>query len=171
LEASAPPAPPRGESESNAREVKQRARFDFGTWVAAYEEHGTVVAACKVVGISPDTAYRRRRESEEFASMWDEAEGAVTEVLEKTLVQIALDPDHKDQVRALEFALKSRRPDKYRENVRLEHGGTINHNVEVGIDAALVSLEERLGLIAPPESSVETTTPGDPSPRALASGN
>lgn len=151
--------------------MKQRATFSFADWIAAYEQHGTVTAASKAVGISRDTAYRRRRESEEFAAMWDEAERAVTEVLETTLVDIALDGDHKDQVRALEFALKSRRPEKYREHVKLEHGGTVNHEVEVGIDAALADLEERLGLAPAADSSEQTAPPGDPAPRALASGN
>lgn len=100
-------------------------------WLAAYAEHGTVTAACKAIGISRDTAYRHRKEDEEFRAAWEKEEQAVTELLEKTLVEVALDFSHRGQVRALDIALKARRPSVYRESVNVKHGGKVGVAVEV----------------------------------------
>lgn len=171
MDASPAPAAPPDVVDNRARaELDPRdgwKRFDYARWIEVYEEKGTVTAACKAVGISRETAYSRRRVDPDFAALWNEAEVAVTEVLETTLVEVALDPDNRGQVRALEIALKARRPDKYREQVKLEHGGTVTHEIEVKIDAESTELEERLGLIP----TGEAPPAGDPPPRALASGN
>lgn len=170
--APAPPSAPPDASDDHAREpVRPFKQFSYADWITVYEEKGTVTAACKAVGISRDTAYQRRRIDADFKALWDAAEQAVTEVLEKTLVEIAQDFDHKGQVRALEIALKSRRPEKYRESVKLEHGGTITHEIEVAVDRESAELEESLGLRAPEVPGPEASPPGDSPPRALVQGN
>jgi hypothetical protein len=122
------------------------------TWLAAYEECGTVVGACKVAKISRQTAYNYRRDNEGFAAAWDKLETAVTELLEKTAVQRALDGSD----RLMEFMLKARRPGTYRESVKMEHSGKVNVEVEEGVNDAISGylaeierLTERLADLAP----------------------
>lgn len=124
-------------------------------WLEAYERHGTVVAACKVVRINRDTAYRHRREDPEFAAEWDRLENTVTEILEATLTRIALDDTRgHDQIRALEISLRARRPAKYREGLKVEHGGTVGVRPEVDeqvnatIDALLAETDRLTGRLA-----------------------
>lgn len=107
-------------------------------WLAAYEEHGTVVAACKAVGISRQTAYTHRKDDEAFAAAWDKLENAVTELLEKTAVERALEGSD----RLMEFMLKARRPSVYRESVNVKHGGKVGVAVEVeeGVNEAIDGL-------------------------------
>lgn len=99
-----------------------------------YAEKGTVKAACEAVGIHRDTAYEERKRNPAFAEAWEREESAVTDVLEKTLVEIAIDGEGSPQVRALEFALKARRPTKYRERIDVKHGGKVGVEVEEAVD-------------------------------------
>jgi hypothetical protein len=121
---------------------KRRKSWDKSVWLEAYAEHGTVTAACKVVGISRETAYQHRKKNEEFAAAWDREENAVTDKLEKTLVEVALDFTHRGQVRALDIALKARRPSVYRESLNVKHGGKVGVAVEIeeGVDEAIDGL-------------------------------
>lgn len=134
--------------------AKPKTRAKTGTswhkpWLVAYEKHGTVAGACKVVKVSRETAYQHRFRYPAFAAAWDKLENAVTDLLEKTVVEIALDHSRgHDQVRALEFVLKARRPAIYRESLKVTHGGKVTHEVEEKvndeINAALAEIE-RLG--------------------------
>lgn len=124
-------------ADASDAQTKPRRKWSTEKWLAAYAEHGTVTAACKVIGISRETAYATRKVDEEFAADWDKQENAVTDLLEKTLVEVALDFKHSGQVRALTLALKSRRPSKYRESIKMEHGGKITTGVEEGVDEAI----------------------------------
>lgn len=118
----------------DTQRAKPRRKWSLEKWLEVYAEKGTVTAACKVVGISRETAYATRKRDPEFAEAWDKLEHAVTDLLEKTLVEVALDFSHKGQVRALDIALKARRPSKYREGLKVEHGGTIKHDVATSFD-------------------------------------
>lgn len=124
--------------KSDGKRTKPLREWSREDWLTAYSEHGTVTAACKVIGISRDTAYRTRNREPEFAAAWDAAENAVTTILEKTLIEIALDSSRgNEQVRALEFALKSRRPAKYRENFSVKHTGSLTVEAPDDVDAAI----------------------------------
>lgn len=107
----------------------QRARKARRNWrprfLAALESEGTVSAACKLAGIDRSTAYRERQRDEDFAVAWSDVEQQVTDALEGKAVALALAGD----TRLLEFLLKARRPDRYRDNVKVEHTGTIKHDV------------------------------------------
>lgn len=127
-------------------------KWDRAHWLRIYEEKGTVTAACKSVGISRQTAYTERKDNPEFAAAWDRAEAAVTDVLEKTAVERALEGSD----RLMEFMLKARRPGTYRETVSVKHGGKINIEVEEGVDEAVNDalsevdrLTSRLAQVAP----------------------
>jgi hypothetical protein len=123
-------------SDKSRTSKPRKKQWSRQAWLAAYEDKGTVTAACKHVRISRDTAYRTRHAEPEFAREWDRRESAVTDVLEKTLIEIALQGVGAPQVRALEFALKARKPGMYREHVKVEHGGgyRVTHEKEENID-------------------------------------
>jgi hypothetical protein len=125
-------------------------------WLRVYAEKGTVKAACAAVGISRETAYAERKRNPVFAERWEVEESAVTDQLEKTLVEVALEGEGSPQVRALEFALKARRPNVYRESINVKHGGKVNVEVEESVDDAIREyaaevgrLTERLAEVAP----------------------
>jgi hypothetical protein len=142
-------------SRGKTRKTRKR-QWDRGAWLAAYEKHGTVTAASKAVGIHRDTAYTARKNDPEFAAEWDKLEVAVTEILEKTAVERALSGSD----RLMEFMLKARRPSVYRENLKVEHGGKVTHQVEEGVDEAIDGLlaenerlRDRLAALEPAEQA------------------
>jgi hypothetical protein len=152
----------------DASRGKPRKQWDRTRWLEAYAEHGTVTAACKVIGISRDTAYLARKNDPDFAAAWDKQENAVTDLLEKTAVERALGGSD----RLMEFILKARRPGTYRESVKVEHGGKVNVEVEEGVNDAITGylaeierLTERLAELAP---DGEAEVPGRPEGEPLA---
>jgi hypothetical protein len=105
---------------SAATDATGTARKALHDWKPAFlqalEVEGTVFAACHNAGICRSTAYRMRQRDEQFALQWADVESKVTDKLERKAVELALGGDTK----MLEFLLKARRPDTYRENMRLE---------------------------------------------------
>lgn len=162
-------------SDNRAREGKSRSKpWSRERWLEVYSEKGTVTAACKAVGISRDTAYRYRKLEPDFAAAWDREEQAVTDVLEQTLVEVALDMKHPGQVRALEFALKSRRPTKYRESLKID--GKVTHVSEQRLDDEIQEYLQREreaelageGAATGPESAASVAPGSAPGPGAAA---
>lgn len=98
-------------------------------FLAALETEGTVWAACVTAKINRSTAYRERQRNEQFALDWADVESKVTDTLEREAVRRALEGSD----RMLEFLLKARAPDKYRENVKVEHAGTLETREAVQI--------------------------------------
>ena len=86
----------------------------------------TVTEACRVVGIGRTSAYKARQQDEAFAVAWADVEEESTETLESVAVQRAVDGSDTLMI----FLLKSRRPQKYRENVKIEHGGEIRTDLD-----------------------------------------
>lgn len=162
--------------DSRARDLQPptdsgRRQWDRAAWLAAYEEKGTVTAACKVVRISRQTAYQERKLNAPFAEAWDRAEQAVTDVLEKTAVERALDGSD----RLMEFLLKGRRPQTYRESVNVKHGGKVGVEVEEGVDdaitGALAEVERLTERLAELESGREAQVPGGTESADMARGS
>lgn len=99
-------------------------------------------AASAASGLAKRTAYDRRAADPEFAKAWDEAEQTGTDRMEDELLRRAVDGvdepvfylgqvvGHvkKFSDTALIFALKARRPEKYRE--RFEHTGANGGPIE-----------------------------------------
>jgi hypothetical protein len=118
-----------------------RPRKWVATFLAALEETAMVSEACKRAGISRQTAYEARQRDEEFAVAWHEVEERATERLEREAYRRAAEGTLKPVVSAghlvteerqysdglLMFLLKARRPEKYRDNVKVEHAGRIQH--------------------------------------------
>jgi hypothetical protein len=84
-----------------------------------------VVEACKRCGISRSTAYRARQADEDFALAWADVEERTTEELEAVVMRRAIEGSDTLAM----FLLKARRPEKYRENVKIEHAGTIKQDL------------------------------------------
>lgn len=81
-------------------------------------EHGNSVStACRLAGVSRATAYRARQRSPKFAQEWHDAWESGTDLLEDTAFERALAGSDT----LLIFLLKARRPEVFRENVRMEH--------------------------------------------------
>ncbi len=126
-------------------------------WLLAYREHGTVVAACKVAGISRTACYEARDRDPEFAEAWDSCERTVTKLLEETAVERALNGSD----RLMEFMLKARRPERYRESLKID--GTITHLSEKDLD------DEISGFLAAADAGAAIARGEDP-PSGAASG-
>lgn len=119
--------------DTTARKARRNWKPD---WLIAYREKGTVKASCEVVGISRQTAYEAREKDPKFAAAWDAAESAVTLVLEETMVERAINGSD----RLMEFALKARRPEIYREGLTVQHSGQVRVTTDFDAEvAALVS--------------------------------
>lgn len=111
------------------------------TWqekfLKAFAETGVVSDAAKVCGRSRATVYRERDRNEEFAAAWDDANEVAADVLEREAVRRAVEGVdepvfHAGQEvgavrrysdRLLEFLLRARRPEKFRDNHRHEVAG------------------------------------------------
>ncbi len=108
-----------------------------------------VAAACEAANVGRTTAYRNRQEDEDFALAWADIEERSTERMEREAYRRAVEGVDKPMVSAgkmvttvkeysdtlLIFMLKSRRPETYRDNVKVEHSGSLKSEVElVGID-------------------------------------
>lgn len=129
-----------------------RARF-----LELLTEGSTITDACNALSLSRSRAYQLRRENKDFADLWDEAVQIGTDLLEDEAFRrayhgverlkfdkhggAAIDPrtgnvyierEYSDGL--LTFLLRARRPDKYRENVKVEQTGDGGGPVKVQIE-------------------------------------
>jgi len=92
-----------------------------------------VTSGCARAGIHRATTYRERQWDERFALAWADIEQEITDKLEATALLLAL----KGDVRLIEFLLKARKPEMYREQHLLQHAGPDGGPVQLealGID-------------------------------------
>jgi hypothetical protein len=126
----------------SARERARKPRRDWrAAFLAGFATTGTVRGGCAHAGIHHATAYRERQRSEKFALAWADIEQDVTEKLEETALTLALD----GEVRLIEFLLKARKPEMYREQHLLEHTGPHGGAVELlqlGVDLSKLTDRE-----------------------------
>lgn len=117
--------------------IEQEAREKF---LAALSQGASVSGAANASGLPRSTAYDLRKEEEIFAKAWDEAVEAGTDALEDEAIRRAKDgvpkpvfykgmacgevQEYSDSL--LMFTLRARRPDKYRENMKIDVTGTID---------------------------------------------
>jgi hypothetical protein len=101
----------------------------------------SVVKSAAAVGVARRTVYHWREADPDFAHEWDEAYEQGTDFLEDVLQDKALTSD---QPAFLIFALKGRRPTKYRDNVRHE----IDAKLTVTVSDARAELAARFDQIA-----------------------
>jgi DNA-binding XRE family transcriptional regulator len=112
------------------------------TWqprfLKAYEELGTVTHAATAAGVARSTVYQVEKNDPEFAAAFEEAREAAADRLERVAIQRA--EETSDTL--LIFLLKALRPEKYRENVRVEHSGALSLNEVLFADALPVESVE-----------------------------
>lgn len=90
-------------------------------FLRAYAKVGGKLAAAKSMGIGPRTVYEWEQEDEEFRQAVLAVEEADTQELEK----IARKRAAKKSDLLMMFLLKGRKPLKYRDNVKVEHAGSV----------------------------------------------
>jgi hypothetical protein len=121
----------------------RRGEWDRDAFLAAFEETGMVSHACRLVGVGRSTVYVERQRNEDFAVAWADVEERVVESMEGEAYRRAVKGVEKPLVSAgrlvttvneysdglLMFLLKARRPEVYRENVKVEHSGATSLNI------------------------------------------
>jgi len=149
---------------SRARKAKPKAppksrRNWKPIFLIAFKEHGTVTAACEKAAIGRATAYEARSDKE-FAEAWDQIEAETTDAMEREAYRRAVEGVEKPLVSAgklvttatefsdglMMFLLKARKPDTYRENVKVEATATVKHGQTLDLskltDGELAQLEQ-----------------------------
>jgi hypothetical protein len=106
-----------------------------------------VSKTCELMGISRNTAYTERQRNEDFALAWADIEEETTEAMECEAYRRAVEGvttpmvsagKHVTDVqsysdRLLEFMLKSRRPEKYRDRVDVNHSGKVEKRLKLDL--------------------------------------
>jgi hypothetical protein len=106
----------------------------FDPFLAALAQTANVSAACQSARVSRTLAYRQRKTSQTFAARWKEALETAVDALELEARRRAMGwleselseggdrmrEVHKHSDTLLIFLLKAHRPEKYRENYRVE---------------------------------------------------
>src|SRR5204862_7540470 len=111
---------------------------------------GNVSKAAQSISISRNTAYEHKKADTDFAAAWDDIQDAVADAMEQELIRRStkgyIEPVYykgeivgkirKFSDRLLEFGLKGKRPEIYRERLDLNahHTGTLDHNIQFTID-------------------------------------
>lgn len=125
---------------------------------------GNVTRACEAVDIERMTAYRWRADDAAFSKAWDEAKAAGLDALEDEALRRAYEGYDKpivhqgvitDTMREYSdtlaiFLLKGGKPDKYRENAKLELSGSldIKRKSDAELDAEIAALAAKLSASA-----------------------
>lgn len=125
------------------QEHRDKAREEF---IRILRVTGNVSESCRQVGLSRMIAYDLREKIPEFAKAWDDAIEEAVDALEaearRRAVQgvpegvyyegVKVDTQQRYSDRMLEILLKAHRPDKFRENVKVEHeiGANLAQRIE-----------------------------------------
>jgi hypothetical protein len=143
--------PKNARAKAGRKKAAQKKRASTPDWgpafLAAFEQTGMVTKACEVADVGRRTVYDRRQRDEDFAIAWHEVEERTTEILEREAFrraaagvqrpvlhkgeQVTIDGEplweREFSDTLLIFLLKARRPEIYRENVKVDHGGQVTH--------------------------------------------
>ena len=130
-------------------------------------EGAHVTAACKAAVVVSSVAYRRRDDDEAFRLAWEKAIEIGTTVLEAEAARRAyhgtLKPvfykgkvcghirEYSDSL--MQFLLRARNPQKYRDNQRIEHAGPSGGGLPIQIIEIVRPAARTAGEIAAPETS------------------
>ncbi len=144
-------------------------------WLEAFERELTVSAACKAAKIGRTTAYDARQTDEAFAQAWDDLENQTTDTMEREGYRRAVegterDIYHQGEVVGKErqfsdtlliFMLKARKPETYRENMKVEHAGKVSFGAMFVTDPTLAEDARALLRRAASASGDEPSGPSD----------
>jgi hypothetical protein len=131
-------------------------------FLEALRKGGTVSGACAAIGINRSTAHRWRASDEDFATAWDEITEAVTDLLEKTAIEFALEGveetktvtddsgtrqevTRKKDPATLRFLLGARRRSTYGDKREIAHSGELTTKRVVFTDDAEAEEKEADG--------------------------
>ena len=128
---------PTGRTLSRARASATLRKEWEPDFLVALARYGVVSYACEAVSIARSTAYDHRESSAEFSAAWNEACEVAADVLEREAFRRAVEGWDEQHVSAkgevysvtkydsqlLQFLLRARRPEKFRETQRHEIGG------------------------------------------------
>jgi hypothetical protein len=95
-----------------------------------YAEGGSVMAHAHALGISHVAIFRLRHRDPEFAEEFLAAQETNTDLLEDHLARMATTAGTPGNVTALFGTLRARRPNVWRENVKVDHSGSITTTPE-----------------------------------------
>lgn len=151
------PAEASDTSDGGARDE----RWDREKFLSTFEYTGMVSEACRMIGIARSTAYLERQRNEEFAVAWADVEERATERLESEAFRRAHDGVSKMVVSAgqvlgqeqvysdglLQFLLKAKRPERYRDRVDVAHSGQVKKDVHVRVDLGKLNEEQLAQLV------------------------
>ena len=102
-------------------------------FLAVYEESCNISLAARACKIDRRTVYRERERNPDFKARMEAAEQVAVANLEEVAYKRAV--AQSDTL--LIFLLKANRPGKYRESMKVQHGGTVKHEIEEGLDAEI----------------------------------
>ena len=122
-------------------------RWSREQWLDTFRWCGMVSTTCELMGIARQTAYAERQRNEDFALAWADVEEESTEAMEREAYRRAVEGVTTPMVsagkrvtdvqsysdRLLEFMLKSRRPEKYRDRVDVNHSGKVEKRVKLDL--------------------------------------
>jgi hypothetical protein len=134
-------------------------------FLAALADDGLVRYAAAIAGVTPSTAYHARRRDPAFAKLFDEAIQASTVRLEQEAIRRAFHGTPKPVFQSgklvgmmreysdtlLIFLLKGRKPDMYRDNLRVDMALDVRKAIEsmstdpAEVAAAVAEAERLLG--------------------------
>lgn len=87
---------------------------------------GNIAGSAKLAGITRQNAYVAKKDDPEFAASWNEALDQAMDDLEGSAYARAKESSDVLTI----FLLKAHRPQKYRDNIRHEHDGSVVVRVE-----------------------------------------
>ena len=160
-----PKARATGEPKPNTNRTRQTTAPDWcEPFLAALRQRGNIRASCEAAGVARTTVYFRRANDPPFAAAMSEAIEDAADDLEAEAwrravegctrpvygsggagvgtVQVGEITEYSDALMVL--LLKAHKPGKYRENVKVEHGG----HVEVTVSANELSDDELASIAA-----------------------
>lgn len=101
-----------------------------------YAEGGTVREHAHALGVSHVAIFRLKNRDEEFEKEFLVAQETNTDLLEDHLARMATTAGTPGNVTALFGTLRARRPNVWRENFKVEHGGAILTTTAEQLEAA-----------------------------------
>lgn len=129
------------ERSADAAPQRTRRRDWSARFLEVFRSTCNVRLSADAAGIDRDTAYRRRGRDPVFAKRWAQAEQDAVDVLEAEARRRALSMSDT----LLIFLLKSHRPEKYRETIRLldfrREAQRIADELGVDVDATIAAAE------------------------------
>lgn len=123
-------------------------KWDTERFFEVLDDSNIIAEAARVVGVNPSTIWRRRQSDPAFAVRFEEHDEALTQKLEAEGYRRALDGSD----RLIEFFLRARRPETYRERIQIDDERGLRRRREIeSMDEAQLDRE----LAGVPDNVVE----------------